>query len=243
MKNVFEIEKSMNEIQLPFLKLNLQHFAEDGEGQGEGGAAGSGEGEDSGQGQGENKITLTEEELLKKIESEADKKLDKALKTARAKWEEEFKAKLEEEKREAERLAKLSEKERKEEELRKREENIERRLRELERKELRADAAADLTEKGLPVSFVDFILAENAEKTLENINTFKKAFDEAVAEKVKEALAGTPPKKEPNNNAFKNPFNAEYFNLTAQGKLIREKPELAKQLIIQAGGNPAIYGL
>lgn len=36
------------------------------------------------------KIELTEEELLKRIESETNKKQDKALKTARAKREEEF---------------------------------------------------------------------------------------------------------------------------------------------------------
>lgn len=41
----------------------------------------------------------------------------------------------------------------------------------------------------------------------------------------------------------KNPFSNEHFNLTEQGKLIRENPELAKQLISQAGGNPANYGL
>ena len=41
----------------------------------------------------------------------------------------------------------------------------------------------------------------------------------------------------------KNPFSKEFFNLTEQGKLIRENPEKAKQLIIAAGGNPALYGL
>ncbi|REJ22130.1 MAG: hypothetical protein C6W54_15030 [Bacillaceae bacterium] len=125
--------------------------------------------------------------MQKRIESETDKKLEKALKTARAKWEKEFQEKLEQEKKEAERLAKLSEKERKEEELKKREEELEKRLRELKRKELKADAITVLNEKQLPAQFADFLLAEN----VENINTFKKAFDEAVAEKVKEALPGS----------------------------------------------------
>ncbi|WP_100406258.1 phage scaffolding protein [Bacillus solitudinis] len=40
-----------------------------------------------------------------------------------------------------------------------------------------------------------------------------------------------------------NPFKKETFNLTEQGKLIRDEPEKAKQLISQAGGNPALYGL
>lgn len=41
----------------------------------------------------------------------------------------------------------------------------------------------------------------------------------------------------------KNPFSKDHFNLTEQGRLIREDPEQAKQLMIQAGVNPAKYGL
>lgn len=41
----------------------------------------------------------------------------------------------------------------------------------------------------------------------------------------------------------KNPFAKEHFNLTEQGKLIRENPEQAKQLMVQAGVSPAKYGL
>lgn len=54
--------------------------------------------------------------------------------------------------------------------------------------------------------------------------------------------------KEPNNIGSsslgqKNPWSKEHFNLTEQGKLIRENPEKARQLIIQAGGNPSLFGL
>ena len=54
--------------------------------------------------------------------------------------------------------------------------------------------------------------------------------------------------KEPNNigsssSGQKNPWSKEHFNLTEQGKLIRENPEKARQLIIQAGGNPSLFGL
>lgn len=40
-----------------------------------------------------------------------------------------------------------------------------------------------------------------------------------------------------------NPFSKEHMNLTEQGQILRSNPEQAKQLIIQAGGNPANYGL
>ncbi|MEC1428862.1 phage scaffolding protein [Bacillus sonorensis] len=44
----------------------------------------------------------------------------------------------------------------------------------------------------------------------------------------------------PTNN---NPFSEDHFNMTEQGQLIRNDPERAKKLIIQAGGNPANFGL
>lgn len=215
---------------LPY-KMNLQFFADEGGNDNPQGNEGN---PDDQQQNNEEKIVLTAEELQRKIDSETDRKLEKALKTARANWEKEFQEKLEQEKREAERLAKLSEKERKEEELRKREEELERRLREIERKELKADAIGVLTAKQLPTQFVDFLLGENAEKTLENINAFKEAFDKAVEEKVKEALAGTPPKKNPTQNTgiTKEQFNQ--MNYKERVKLYNENLELYKKL---SGGN------
>lgn len=76
----------------------------------------------------------------------------------------------------------------------KREQEIQERLRQLELKELKADAVADLSSKGLPSEFADFLLADNAEKTLENINNFKQAFDAAVNEAVKEKLRQDTPR-------------------------------------------------
>ena len=139
-------------------------------------------------------ITLTQAELDKKIEAEADRKLTKALEKKQTEWDESLAVKLAESQKEAERLAKLSEKERKDEELNQREKDLESRLAGIERKELLADAVAVLNEKKLPPSFAEILLAENAEKTFDNINSFKTTFDAAVAEKVKEALRqDTPP--------------------------------------------------
>ncbi|MEC3613142.1 phage scaffolding protein [Bacillus velezensis] len=41
----------------------------------------------------------------------------------------------------------------------------------------------------------------------------------------------------------KNPFSQDHLNLTEQGHILKSDPEQARKLIIQAGGNPAIYGL
>ncbi|MGG3982721.1 MAG: phage scaffolding protein [Bacillota bacterium] len=44
----------------------------------------------------------------------------------------------------------------------------------------------------------------------------------------------------PSNN---NPFSQDHFNMTEQGRLIRNEPDKARKLIIQAGDNPANFGL
>jgi len=50
-------------------------------------------------------------------------------------------------------------------------------------------------------------------------------------------LKGREPKTDVNNppSVKKNPWSKDYFNLTEQGRILRENPELAKQLIAQAG--------
>ena len=42
--------------------------------------------------------------------------------------------------------------------------------------------------------------------------------------------------REPAKGGIKNPWSKEHFNLTEQGRLLRENPELAEQLKAQAGG-------
>lgn len=160
----------------PLLPMNLQYFAD-------GDVDGDGEGK-----KGTEKLELTEDELAKKIEAESDRKLESALKSKKKEWDESLQSKIEDAIKEKERLSSLSEKERKDEELSTREKELEKRIKDIERKEMKADAVSDLKEKDLPSSFADFLLADNAENTLKNINEFKKAFDEAVNSTVKERL-------------------------------------------------------
>src|SRR5699024_7476345 len=122
------------------------------------------------------------------VDSKISKAVDSALKKREAKHQEELDKAIKDAIEEKERLSKLSEKEREEEQLTKREKAILEREQEIERKELKADAISDLTDKGLPVDFADFLLADNAESTLSNINAFKEAFDMAVNAQVKEKL-------------------------------------------------------
>lgn len=137
------------------------------------------------------KTTFTQSE----VDSQISKAVDTALKNREAKHQDEMKQAIDEAIAEKERLSKLSEKEKKEEQLTQREKDIAKRLANIERKELKHDAITDLTNKGLPIQFADFLLADNAENTLSNINEFKNAFDEAIEVAVKDRLKGEAPKK------------------------------------------------
>ena len=212
MINIFDKEntlKKMEEVKKhKFLPFDLQFFAEGGEGDPEGGQGGEPE-----------KVELTADELQKKIEAESDRKLAKALEKKQKEWESKQQEAIQKALEEKERLSKLSEKERKEEELSQREKDLQKRLADIERKELKADAIADLSDKGLPANFADFLLAEDAEKTLENINNFKTAFDEAVNAAVKEKLRqDTPPA---GGGSLKNSKTPSVAELAKESRLIK----------------------
>src|SRR5699024_8987720 len=128
------------------------------------------------------------------VDREVSKEVQSALDKREAKHKEEMQKAIEDAIAEKEHLSKLSEKERQEEQLSQREKEIAEREAEIARKELKADAIADLNDKGLPSEFADILLGEDAESTLENINTFKTTFDEAVNAAVKERLRQETPK-------------------------------------------------
>lgn len=138
----------------------------------------------------------TFDEMLKEsnYQSEFDKKVQKSLDTAKAKWEAEMEAKQSE----AEKLAKMKEDERTAYELekaRKKQEEAEAKLNAYELKE-EAIKMAGNPETQVDVSLlslIDFrsIKAEQVEPTIKNI---KKVFDSAVENEVNKRLKETTPK-------------------------------------------------
>lgn len=164
-------------------KLNLQLFAD------------SGDGEDIEDLEGEEKetITLTQEELNKQLQAEADRRVTKALETAKSKWETEYKAKLEEEREEAKRLAELTAEEREKELAAKTAKELEETKAKLRHFQLEQDTISRLAEEGLDISFKNFLIGEDETKTNENIKAFKEVFNAAVQDKVNERLKGKTP--------------------------------------------------
>lgn len=135
-------------------------------------------------------ITMTPEELAAKLQSETDKRVAQALKTAQAKWETEWTAKLETEKSEATKLAKMTAEQRKQAEFDKKVAEFEARQKEYESKALKAEAITQLVAEKLPTEFADYLLGQDAETTMANINSFKDTWNKAIESAVNERLKG-----------------------------------------------------
>lgn len=126
--------------------------------------------------------------------------ISQRLERERKKLEEDFESKLrttiQEERKEAEKLAQMNEQEKQKHEIEKREKEIADRERAIQFKDLKFTAIDILNEKGLPIAIVDNLIAQDldAERTKENIDTFEKAFREEVEKAVNERLKSNTPK-------------------------------------------------
>ena len=175
------------------LPLNLQFFAEGGEGDGAGTGQGTGEGNGD-QGAGEQK---TFDDLLKDktYQSEFDKKVAKALETAKTKWDADAQLKLETAKTEAEKLAKMNAEQKAQYEKEKQESDFNKRLADLTARELKATAKETLAEKGLPLDLAEVLSYTDADACRKSIEAVQKAFQTAVEKAVNEKLRGDGPPK------------------------------------------------
>ena len=190
-------ETSREEINLKgLIPMNLQLFADEE----------NTEQQEPQESEQQEKVTYTQEEFDKQLQSESDKRVTEALKTAKAKWESDYKDKLKKEKDEAARLAKMSAEDRAKEEFEKQKQDFEAERKKFERDRLELQVKKDLNEQGLNESFSSFLIGEDADSSLANIKSFKGAWDKALSEAVKEKLKGEPPKASPGQNETQDVF-------------------------------------
>lgn len=127
------------------------------------------------------------------VQAKIDAAVTAQLTKAQAKWEAEFKKREELAKKEAERLSKLSDDERQKAELENTRNELEKQKAEFEREKLKYEAAKVLSQRNLPVDFVDYLIGSDNETTLDNIKTFEKKFNKAVEDAVTTRLKGKAP--------------------------------------------------
>ena len=179
-------------------KMNLQFFAESGDGagadQGEGSGSGS-ETAESGTDGAEtgNKEPKSFDDLLqdKNYQAELDRRVQKALGTAKEKWE----ALMDDKLSEADKLAKMNKEEKAEYLRQKQEKELKDREAAITRRELMAEAKNTLAEKKLPVGLAEVLNYTDAESCNKSMATVEKAFQEAVQAAVEEKLKGGEPLK------------------------------------------------
>lgn len=139
-------------------------------------------------------VTMTKEEYERTLQSETDKRVTEALKTAKKKWEKDYSERIEQEREEAARISQLSERERQELLLKKREEALANKERELSRQRLQLETIKILEERKLPVRFADWLIGEDGDTTFQNIKTFEEAFNAAVNDEIKRRIPQTVPR-------------------------------------------------
>ncbi|MFC5468419.1 DUF4355 domain-containing protein [Cohnella suwonensis] len=209
----------------PFMPLNLQLFADDKD---KDDPDKDKSDPDKDKDKKDDDVTFTPEQ-----QARIDALIAKTIAKERAKAE----ADVAKAKTEAEKLAKMNADQKAEYERQKRDDELAKREAEISRRELRATALETLAEKGLPKQLADILDYSDAEKANASIASVETAFRAAVEAGVNERLKGNPPGGGGGGKGGGqiNPWKKETFNLTEQGRIIRENPELAKQLKAAAG--------
>ena len=166
--------------------------------------------------------TCTQEEVDKMLQSEVDRRITSALKK-QAKSNE---AKI----KEAQKLAQMNESEKYQYELEQREKAIAEKEKALALAENKNEASKILADKGLSLSLVDFVIAEDAETMNSNIRLLEKAFKDSVKREVEKRLGSSAPKKNlpPDETITKE--QAKKMGIRERQQLLMNNPELYNQL-------------
>ena len=189
--------------------MNLQLFAEGGDGAGAdgGNGGGSGDGEGAGGEGGAGSDTPPSfDDFLKTggNQAEFDRRVQKVVNTAVTKAQEKWQALADDKLSEAEKLAKMTKEEKAQYMQQKREKELTDREAAITRKELMAEAKNTLASDGLPqelAEVLDYSDADTCKKSMEKVKeVFQRAVETAVEEKLK---GGKPPKKAPGGDAQK----------------------------------------
>jgi len=166
--------------------------------------------------------TYTQEEVNQMLQAEADKRVTEALKKAEQK-----KIKAVEE---AKKLGQMNEQQKYEYQLQQKEKELNDRLTQISLMENKNEASKILSEKGLSLSLVDFVVAEDAETMMANITLLDNEFKKCVKAEVEKRLSSSTPKK---NLPLDGALTKESFNkmsLAQQTELFKNNPDLYKSL-------------
>ena len=162
-------------------------------------------------------------------QDELDHIVQERVKRAVAKAQKDAEDKIKQAQSEGERLAKLTKDERAKEEEAKRLADLEAREKAIAVKELRIETQSLLSDEGLPIEFLDVVMADTAESVKENIASIRKVFDEAVEKRVNERLTQDKPRRGATAGAMTKAEILAVKDVNERQKLIAENLELFRK--------------
>ena len=164
--------------------------------------------------------TYTQEEVLKLIQAEADRRTNQALKTQAKKYEKQLS------------LSKLDGDEREKAEKDNRIAELEERLAQYEIEKNRSELKSVLSSRGLSAEFADIIVInDDIEASQANIDKLDKLFKKAVKDEIEKRLAGNAPKGNiGGTSAEYTKENAKKMSLAEMNKLAKVDPNKFKAL-------------
>ena len=165
--------------------------------------------------------TFTQDELNHIVQERVQRAVAKAQKDAEDK--------IKQAQSEGERLAKLTKDERAKEEEAKRLADLEAREKAIAVKELRIETQSLLSDEGLPIEFLDVVMADTAESVKDNIASIRKVFDEAVEKRVNERLTQSKPRRGATAGAMSKAEIMAVQDANERQKLIAENLELFRK--------------
>lgn len=168
--------------------------------------------------------TYTQEELDTLLQQETDRRVTAALKKQQKKFEAE--------QTEAAKLATMNEEQKREFEYEKKVKELEQKEREFNIMQNKLSATKVMQDKGLPIAFVEYIVAEDAETMMTNITEFEKAWKAAIADAVSARL-GADSQTPKTKTVSQTGLSSEEFkkmSVAQQAEIYRTNPELYKQL-------------
>ena len=166
-------------------RMNLQLFADNGDGDPEGESNGGGTGSEGSKG-------MSFDDFLKEggNQAEFDRRMQKAIQTSLTKEKEKWQAMTDDKLSEAEKLAKMTKEEKAQYMQREKEKELSDREAAITRKELMAEAKNTLAGKNLPQELAEVLNYADAESCNKSIAAVEKAFQSAVQAAVEERLKG-----------------------------------------------------
>lgn len=166
--------------------------------------------------------TYTESEVQALLQAESDRRVTSAL----SKQKKEFEKKQ----AEAEKLKAMDESQRKEYEYEQRLLQLEQKEKEFNLAQNKLEATKVLANRELPIEFVDYLVAEDAETMMENITTFETAFKAAVQDAVAKRISQSSPKVGAVKQTGLDKEGFKKMSFTERTRLYQTNPELYERL-------------